>query len=365
MNSSITVLKILVTTVVLLACAAVAQPQNRERFGISAKAGGVNAVSGKVTVKRDGKTRMLTSQDDLESGDIVNTNVGSQVEVLLSPGTYLRLAERSEFVMEDTSLDNLLVRLNKGSAIVEATGPGNLDLYIPIVTAQKRMTIVRPGVYRFNVSADTTELLVRKGRVSLGDSKDDLVKGGKKVTLTSVGPTTAKLTDSEKDDFDDWSKTRGQTLARANEKLSARMVNGYINSGSWGFSSGFSRWGLWTWSPLSSCYTFLPFYYGWGSPYGGGYGAYLPTRNGYYGTSPYGNPNVTTNNSSGGSNSTYGVGSSGGSTGAGSTGSGGYGGSTGGRTISSPSSGGVSSQAGPRDPDSGGRAINAIKPPRD
>ena len=363
MRTSLIMLKTVVAVIALLTCAMFVPAQNRERFGISAKAGGVNAVSGKVSVTRDGKTpRLLNGQDDLESGDVVSTSVDSQVEVLLNPGTYLRLAERSEFIMEDTSLDNLLVRLTKGSAIIEATGPDELDLYIPIVTEQKRMTIVRPGVYRFNVAPGTTELFVRKGRVALGSTRDDLVKGGKKVTFTNAGPTIAKLTNTDKDAFDDWSKTRGQTLARANEKLNSRVVNGYVNSGSWSFANGFSRWGLWTWSPLASCYTFMPFYYGWGSPYGGYYGAFYPAHNGYQ-NSPYGNPTVTTNGSTGGSNSGYGVGSSGGSTGVGSSSSGGYGGSSSGRGMSAPTSGGVSPTAGPRDPDSGGRSINGIKPP--
>src|ERR1043165_1082402 len=224
MKTSFTALKTLVALAALVTCATFVQGQTRDRFGISAKAGGVNAVSGKVSVKREGApARLLTSQDDLESGDIVSTNVSGQVEILLNPGTYLRLAERSEFVMEDTSLDNLLVRLTKGSAIIEATGPNDLKLYIPVVTEQHRMTIVRPGVYRFNVTPGTTELVVRKGRVALSDNKDDVVKGGKKATLNTSGQEIAKLADSDADQFDDWSKTRGQTLARATARLSARL----------------------------------------------------------------------------------------------------------------------------------------------
>ena len=360
-----TSLFISVALVALVACATVMQAQNRERFGISAKAGGVNAVTGRVGLRRDGKPpRLLTSQDDLESGDVVSTGVSGQIEVLLNPGTYLRMAERSEFVMEDTSLDNLLVRITKGSAIVEATGPGDVKLYIPIVTPQHRMTIVRPGVYRINVAEGTTELFVRKGRMALSDSKDDYVKGGKKVTFTSSGQDIAKLTDADTDQFDNWSKLRGQTLAQANARLSARMVNAYLSTNSWDFrNSNSPGWGLWTWSPFSNCYTFLPFRYGWGSPYGGYYGASF----GYSGNSnngnPYNPPVITSNGSSGSSGSGYpggGTSGSGGSSGMGS--SGGYGGgSVGGRsttpTVTAPPT------AGPRDPDSGGRAINAIKNP--
>src|SRR5207253_7149264 len=133
-------------------------------------------------------------------------SLGSQVEVLLNPGTYLRLAEKSEFVLVDNSLDNLLVRINKGSAIIEATGTDRIELHVPIVTAQRRMTIVRAGVYRINVTPGTTELFVRKGRVSLGGNKSDLVKGGKTVTFTSAGQTVARVTRHDTDALDEWRK---------------------------------------------------------------------------------------------------------------------------------------------------------------
>ncbi len=365
MNTSFSKLRLIVGLLTLIALASLAQAQTRERFGISAKAGGVNAVTGKVSV-RSGKNpaRLLTSQDNLESGDIVSTAVGSQVEVLLNPGSYLRLAEQSEFVMEDTSLDSLLVRLTKGSAIIEVTGPNQLQMRLPVVTDQQRLTIVRPGVYRINASAGKTDLFVRKGRVQLSDKKDDVVKGGKKVAFTGGGQTIAKITDGDKDDFDDWSKTRAQTLARANTRLSARTVNGYLMASTWdtsAFGGGFfasRHWGLWTWSPLASCYTFLPFYYGWGSPYGGNYGAYFP-GGGYAGGGYNGiyNPPVITSNSGSGPSSGY----PGGGTSSGISGRGGSSGGSRGGSMGTPSS--TPSMAGPRDPDSGGRQINTIKPP--
>jgi len=365
MKISIHLLKTCAALVALIAFATFAQGQNRERFGISAKAGGVNAVTGKVTVKSTGQaSRLLSSEDDLASGDIVTTSLGSQVEVLLNPGTYLRLAGKSEFELVDNSLDNLLVRINKGSAIIEATGPDQIELRVPIVTAQQRMTIVRAGVYRINVTPGTTELFVRKGRVSLSGNKTDLVKSGKKATFTGGQPTIAKLTSSDKDEFDDWSKTRGQTLARANLRLSAGTVSDYLSSGSWSFADArFSRWGFWTWSPFASCYTFLPFYYGWGSPYGNHYGNYAGFGGGgYYGNGINNQPVITGNSTPGGSGSGYPGG--GGSSGSGSGGSsgGGYGGGGSRGVVSSPPPS-TPSQAGPRDPDSGGRMINTIKPP--
>lgn len=347
--------------------------QNRERFGISAKAGGVNSVSGQVMVKRVGQApQMLTSQDDLGSGDVVNTEAGSQAEILLNPGTYLRLAEQSEFEMVDNSLDSLLVKLNKGSAIIEATGPENFELRIPIITEQQKMTIIRAGIYRINVRPGVTELFVRKGRMALGNDHENIIKSGKKLTFSSAGQSIAKVEKTDQDEFDDWSKVRGQTLARANVKLSGRTLNGYLAASSFnGIDARFGRWGLWTWSSYSSCYTFLPFYYGWGSPYGHNYGLFAPNGYGnffYPGATPrsYGPTIVTSNGGySGSGNGSSGGGptwsTAGGGSGAGAGSGGGYnGGSSGGGSapVSRPPS-----QAGPRDPDSGSRSINRIKDP--
>lgn len=340
--------------------ALVAEAQNRERFGISANAGGVNAVSGQVMVKREGQApQLMTSQDNLNSGDVVNTGYGSQAEILLNPGTYLRLGQKSEFQLVDNSLDKLLVKLNKGSVIVEATGTDGVELRIPIVTAEQRMTIVRPGIYRINAGQGVTELLVRKGRIMLGDDPRNIVKGGKKITITRDAPAAiAKLTRNDKDDFDTWSKERGETLARANGRLSRRGLNGYLaNSTGWA-DARFGSWGLWTWSSFAGCYTFMPFYYGWGSPYGGSYGMFA----GFWGFYPngrccrlrvYEGPTIVSNPANGRFSGPTGPAGGVGNSSAGSSGP----------AMTTTPSIRPGSQAGPRDPDSGSRSINRIRDP--
>ena len=348
----------------ILSFSVIAHAQNRERFGISAKAGGVNAVSGQVMVTREGQApQLLTSHDDLVSGDIVRTGFGSQAEILLNPGTYCRLAENTEFVLVDSTLENLLVRLNRGSAIIEATGPDNVAQFIPIVTAQQKFTIMRAGIYRINAKPEATEVFIRKGRIALGPNSQDVVKSGKKVVIGGGLPTTAKLTKADNDDFDDWSKERGQTLARANQRLNARALSGFLSSSAWGWPDArFGRWGLWTWSPFSSCYTFLPFFYGWGSPYGSSYGMFAGFG-GYYPdgtccrTRIYNQPVIVSNPAytpgTGGSATTGSTGSSG----AGSIG--GSSGGTGGTVSTPPPSRGPD----PRNPSSGGQWVNKVRDP--
>src|SRR5437870_13401612 len=83
----------------------ISKAQNREKFVISARAGGINSMTGRVSIKQAGQSeRALTDRDNLTSGDVVSTSIGGRVEVLLNPGSYLRVGESSEFELTDNSL---------------------------------------------------------------------------------------------------------------------------------------------------------------------------------------------------------------------------------------------------------------------
>ncbi|HEY3040469.1 MAG TPA: FecR family protein [Pyrinomonadaceae bacterium] len=293
--------------------------QDREKFVISARAGGVNAVTGRATMHPHGNSewRTLTIKEDLETGDIVRTGLDGRVEMLLNPGSYLRIGENSEFELADNSLENLEVRLIKGTAIVEVTGADDQDLFIGITTPHTRMSIIRRGLYRVNVMpGDATELIVRKGRVILEGSHTK-VKGGNKVVFSSGSFSVAKLENADKKDADTlgtWSKDRAQTLAKANSRISGRTLSAFASSfrNDWSYEGLWGRSGFWLFNRDFGCYTFLPIGYGWGSPYGGSYsrsfygGAYWrgrgPTFDGPIGTGTAGgNSTGSGSGSSGGS----------------------------------------------------------------
>jgi hypothetical protein len=259
--------------------------QNREKFVISAKAGGINAITGEARVHARGESdwQQLSITDDLDAGDRVRTADDGRIEILLNPGSYLRVGGDSEVELSNNSLENLEVRLLRGTAIVEATGADGLELNINISTPHTKLAIVRQGLYRLNVvPGDATELIVRKGRVILSDSHTK-VKGGNKVVFSASTTTVAKLTKEEKKDneleqVEVWSKERAKTLAKANHRISDRMMTSAFAS--FRDTDPFSRRvGLWFFNSGAGCYTFLPFFYGWGSPYGSSYttSAYYPS----------------------------------------------------------------------------------------
>jgi hypothetical protein len=73
-------------------------------------------------------------------------------------------------------------------------------------------------------------------------------------------------------------------LAKANEKLSQRALRTAFSSRSI-FDASFGGWGspngFWVFNSALRCYTFLPYGYGWRSPYGHSYNTgVLPSPNG-------------------------------------------------------------------------------------
>jgi len=257
---------------VLVACLAAAG-QNREKYLISAKAGGVNAVSGRVEVRSttNADWQLLSVTDDLKAGDFVRTGRDGLVEMLLNPGSFLRMAENSEFQLTNNSLEALEISVTRGTSIIEATGSEDTELAINITTPHARMMIVRRGLYRVNVvPGDNTELIVRKGRVLLSDSHTK-IKSGNKVIFSSNTFSVAKLNkvDKQKDKLEVWSKQRAETVALANRRVSAVALTSYLaGQDFWPTPYGSRSSGLWLFNSRCTCYTFLPYYFRWDSPYG-------------------------------------------------------------------------------------------------
>jgi hypothetical protein len=209
----------------------------------------------------------------------LKTGESGRVELLLNPGSYLRLGADSEFKLADASLDDLQLGLSSGSAVVEATGYSELDLSIMIETPQTRVRIIRSGIYRINVlPSGVTEVAVEKGRVFAGQP-EVLVKGGKVARIGEGGGLeVAKLDKKNRDYLDLWSRERGKELAKMNEKLSGRNANTLLSRVPLDmFESRFSSTGVWFYNASSGYYTFLPFggYANWRSPYGHWYARQL------------------------------------------------------------------------------------------
>ncbi|PYS99655.1 MAG: hypothetical protein DMF63_11280 [Acidobacteria bacterium] len=262
----------------LFATAAVGIAQNDtisaaagDRFMISAKAGGVNFVEGDVRVaKVAGTNGQLLSRDPLEVGDRLTTGADGKVEILLNPGSFVRLGGNSKFEFKTTSLDDLQLKIDSGSAILEVYAAD--DFKVTVSTPTAVYSLVQSGVFRIDVSGGESRLRVWKGLASVG--QDNFVKPGRAASSSGKDRISlAKFDRDEKDALDIWSKARSKELTRQTASLRPRdvrtsLMRGFLG-GRWNFLGSF---GLWIFNPYSNGYSFMPFGYGWQSPYGYGYG---------------------------------------------------------------------------------------------
>jgi hypothetical protein len=329
------------TAIFLIAASAQAQGRKplpndeQSQYVVSAKAGIVNIAEGDVSFERGGKVDMLIASDVLRAGDVVKTGRDGRVEILLNPGSYLRLSANSEFSFIDTRLHMLELNLLKGSAIIEAS---MIVEMIIVVTPQFKIPLVNGGLYRFNVGAnESSEIIARKGKVQ-GVKLE--IKEGKKAVIGAGAPVITSFDKKSEDDFDVWSKERARIIVAANNKLSNRALR---RNTSLSLSGN-----AWIFNPFMGSYTFLPGYWGIYSPYGYGYNSCNPHSR--WNPCPqgdcrgYGGGGYT-----GGSGSGSTGGTGGGSSGGGSTGGSGNGGSVGGgsdRGLATPPTAPPSSSRG-------------------
>ncbi len=242
-------------------------------YVISADAGGVNYVEGKVAVmQNNGRNGYLLKGDKLEIGEKVMTGADGKAEILLNPGSYIRLGENSAFEFANTSLDDLKLKLNRGSAMFEVITDN--DFTFAVNTPKGHFYIIESGVYRIDVLGDGSgKIEVWKGKAQVGNNNEQIVKSGRTATVNGNQVTIEKFDRGDKDSLETWSKTRAKELAKINSRLDKNnmrntLVSSFRNNG-WNI---YDSYGLWVFDRFSGNYCFLPFGYGWNSPYGYGYG---------------------------------------------------------------------------------------------
>ena len=239
-------------------------------YVISAKAGGVNFIQGKVAVARNNsRSGYLLKGDRLEIGEKVSTGSEGRAEILLHPGSFVRLGENTEFQFVSTSLDNLKMKLTRGSAVFELIAGD--EFAVEIETPKGSFKAIESGIYRVDVSANdgTGKLFVFGGKAKVSDSTATVVKKGRTATVNGGTAVVEKFDRDDRDALDVWSKSRAKELSKINAKLQRNDLRDSVtrsyNFRGWAFDQSF---GLWVFDRFSGQYCFLPFGYGWGSPYG-------------------------------------------------------------------------------------------------
>ena len=247
-------------------------------FMVSTKAGLVNFVKGAATVK---------PATSVPAGTPIGTGPGGAVELLLNPGSYLRLGENTQVILNKEELYDIEITVLQGSALIESNG-FTKALPMTVNSGKLKMEIIKDGIYMFadgKASVMEGKLLNASNGMIYGRgyviSDDPNYVAQKVKTLT----TALEL----------WSQYRDSMIAAAN----ANVVKSLRANRSISLNSFMD---VWFWYDAFGSFIYLP-----GSRYRSPYGySYQPVQtvyNGGYGPGYGGGGGVNGGNSSGTSSS--------------------------------------------------------------
>src|SRR2546425_2349797 len=226
------------------------------QFVVSTKAGLVNYVQGAANVK---------ATTTVPAGTPIETGPGGAVEILLNPGSYLRLGDNSAAVLDQVELAEISVRITSGSAVIEANG---FDKKAPlkVTSGNLRMDIIDDGIYSFSDG----KVMVVNGKIRNADTGVVYKKGYQ--IADDQGYTAAKIK-TIPTSLEAWSRKRSELIAAANVNVANSLrhnpnlpLNSFLD--------------VWCWAPGFGAFVYMPAF-GYRSPYG-----YRYQSVGYYGGGP-------------------------------------------------------------------------------
>jgi hypothetical protein len=243
--------------------------------------GTINYVEGQATLNGQPLGPGTAGYTVAQAGQAIETQAGF-VEVLLTPGAFLRIGHNSDVVMQSLGLANLQIQVVRGSAMIEAADLVRgtiMQVQMNGATAQ----IEKRGLYEFDANQQLVRVLDGKAKV-IEASRVKTVDKGDQVVLTNANLKSHGFDKqvAEADPLYVWSSARSEAEAQANVAV-AKNVAVY---GGW-YGPG------WYWDPFWAEYAFLPgagFLYspfGWGF-YSPGFVYAAPFYHGFYGRGYYG-----------------------------------------------------------------------------
>jgi len=138
-----------------------------------------------------------------------------RAEVLLTPGVFLRMGDRSAIRMVANDLADTQVELETGSVIVDSGEP-NLNTSVTLIYRNWRIHFLQKGAYR--IDADPPRLWVRQGQAEVfsGVNQQPVsVEQGMNLPFASV-LVPERASGQSKDALSDWSIGRSESITADN-----------------------------------------------------------------------------------------------------------------------------------------------------
>lgn len=205
--------------------------------------GSVNYVEGEASIGNETLSPNSVGSVTLAKGQSLTTQDG-KIEVLLTPGVFLRVDDNSSVKMISPDLTNTTVELDKGRAMVEVLDISKKnDIRIDQNDASTKL--LKKGLYDFDAGHEQIRVFNGEAEVHANDQNVKL-KGERELTLNTGGKLKAQHFDTRQyeNEFFRWNALRSGYLAEAG----ADEARVYIGTGPGWYGPGWYGTG-WYWDP--------------------------------------------------------------------------------------------------------------------
>jgi hypothetical protein len=233
--------------------------------------GTINYVEGQVSLDGAPVTPQSIGTATLKPGQTLDTGEGF-VEVLLTPGAFLRVGHNSEVRIVSAGLADTQVELVRGASMLEVDQiiqNTNLSVLMNGATAH----IQKNGLYNFDTARQTVMVLDGKAKIET-TAGNKTVNKHDEVLLASKHPLKTHSIDEKAVKADPlyvWSKARSEDEAQASAKA-ANYADSYASVGpGWYWDPYWGFYGFW---PYDAAFLYSPFGWGFYSPAFFGFGYY-------------------------------------------------------------------------------------------
>ncbi len=236
---------------------------------VSAKAGLIHSIEGDVQINGEAVKQNGDVFLSMKQGETLSTERG-RAEILLNPGTYLRVGEASSFKLDSADLDDTRLTLLTGTVIIEvAELPKDTSATLSLLGSQ--VALKKRGLYEFTADKPGN-VRVYDGEIALTADGATPIKIGKgrEIAFNALSSGPGKFDQTQTSELYNWGSRRAIYIAQANESAARSAYSSGGNRGSlsmlYGSPGAYS--GVWAFNTFYGIYTFLP-YRGFGySPFG-------------------------------------------------------------------------------------------------
>jgi len=242
---------------VLLTAAAVATADMRAPLP-----GTVNDIEGQATIDGEDLSASSAGQAVVDANRVLDTGRG-KVELLLTPGAFLRVGDGSELRMVSPNAPKVAFELVKGGAILEIDQLSKgVTFSLPMDGATAN--IAQPGLYLLAADQGSVGVLAGETAVYQGAAHLTLKKGHGVFLLAGQRLKSQDLDmyAIQNEPLYLWSRLRGAYMAQANVQADQAIL-----------AAGGTDDAAWFWDASFDCYAFLPLSGIEYSPFGWGFSA--------------------------------------------------------------------------------------------